>query len=224
MFFRDDANVYHSDLLARFPWLVHGFGTRASENWPGEYIRAKQTHSDLILLADGRTGCIGEGDALVLSHPGHLIGVRTADCVPILIVDEKCRRIAAVHAGWRGTASAIASKSVQRLLDFGSKSENLVAAIGPCIGHCCFEVGPELEPHFRSLFPERRDFRHIDLAEANRRQLVTTGISPENVDVSGLCTKCGATEFHSFRRDREASGRMVAAIGMVGNGHEKSAG
>src|SRR3982751_1941861 len=128
MFFKGDDSVYQSDLLASLPWLVHGFGTRVSEHWPGEYIRAKQTHSDVILPADGRNGCVGEGDGLVLSHPGHLIGVRTADCVPLLIVDVESRRIAAVHAGWRGTASAIAQKAVQRLHDFGSKSEDLVAA------------------------------------------------------------------------------------------------
>src|SRR4051794_32613928 len=190
MFFKDADNVYRSDLLARIPWLIHGFGTRESEHWPGDYIRAKQTHSDIILPADGKNGCIGEGDGLVLTSPGSLIGVRTADCVPILIADQESRTIAAVHAGWRGTASGIASKAVQHLLDSGLKSESLLVAIGPCIGDCCFEVGPELEPHFRPLFPERADFRHIDLAEANRRQLVMAGITSGNIDVAGLCTKC----------------------------------
>ena len=224
MFFKDADNVYRSDRLARLPRLIHGFGTRDAKDWPGDYIRAKQTHSDIILAPDGKDTCAGEGDALVLTAPGHLIGVRTADCVPLLIADGESRTIAAVHAGWRGTASRIAQKAVRRLRDFGLKSEDLIVAIGPCIGECCFEVGPEVGPHFQSLFPEQTDFRHIDLAEANRRQLITAGIKPENIDVSGLCTKCGAGEFHSYRRDREASGRMVAAIGLVAEGHEKSAG
>lgn len=214
MFFKDDDNVYHSDLLAGLPWVVHGFGTRESHHWPGEYIRAKQVHSDVVLTADGQNGFIGRGDALVLSEPGYLIGVRTADCVPILIADPESRTIAAVHAGWRGTAASIAQKATSRLHDFGAKSENLLVAIGPCIGECCFEVGPELAPHFQSTFPEQTDFRRIDLTEANRRQLIATGVRPDHIDISGLCTKCG-DEFHSFRRDREASGRMVAAIGIL---------
>jgi YfiH family protein len=215
MFFQDDANVYHSDLLGTVPWVVHGFGTRNSYGWPGEYIRAKQIHSDFILIADGESGCIGQGDALVRSAAGHLIGVRTADCVPILMADSTSSIVAAVHAGWRGSAADIAGKTVRRLSDFKAKSDHLLVAIGPCIGECCFEVGPELEPHFAPLFPEKTDFRRIDLAEANRRQLIAAGVRPENIDVSGLCTRCGAEEFHSFRRDREASGRMVAAIGIT---------
>lgn len=215
MFFKDADNVYRSDLLGDSGGILHGFGTRDSSNWPGEYTRAKQIHSDLILLADGHSGCMGQGDALVLTKPGHRIGVRTADCVPLLIADPNSHTVAAVHAGWRGTAADIAGKTIRRLSDFNAKSEDLLVAIGPCIGECCFEVGPELEQFFRSIFPDRTDFRRIDLAEANRRQLIAAGVRRENIDVSGLCTRCGAEEFHSFRRDREASGRMVAAIGMV---------
>jgi YfiH family protein len=215
MFFKDADNVYRSDLFAGLPWLVHGFGTRQSEHWPGSYISVKQIHSDIVLDAADGSGCIGQGDALVLNTPGHLIGVRTADCVPLLVVDPESRTVAAVHAGWRGTAAGIAQKAIRRFSDFNGKSERLLVAIGPSIGECCFQVGPELEPHFQPLFPERTDFRRITLAEANRRQLIASGVPAENIDVTELCTRCGAEDFHSYRRDREASGRMVAAIGIL---------
>jgi copper oxidase (laccase) domain-containing protein len=99
---------------------------------------------------------------------------------------------------------------------FGTNPSDLIAAIGPGIGFCCFEVGPEVEEQFAMLFPERLDSRHVDLAEANRRQLVTSGLDPAHIDASQLCTVChNSAEFHSYRRDRDNSGRMVSAIGIV---------
>lgn len=213
MFCKDDDNVYRSTLLSSIPWIRHGFGSSASPTWPGEYIRVKQIHSDRVLTAD-ENGCAGEADALVLTRPGYLVGVRTADCVPLLIVDPTTHSVAAVHAGWRGTASNIAHRAVEALAATGANPADLLVAIGPCIGACCFEVGPEVAQQFEAIFPEQTPGRHVDLAEANRRQLVQAGVRPEHIDVSGLCTKCTPGEFESYRRDREASGRMVAAIGI----------
>ncbi len=189
---------------------MHGFGTRLSPGWPGEYTSVKQIHSDIIHYAGPQHGCLGEGDALLSDQPGITIGVRTADCVPVLIVNPELRVVAAVHAGWRGTAQRIAAKVVEEM---ASEPSKLIAVIGPCIGECCYEVGPEVQTRFASDFPERGDLTHIDLAEANRRQLLAAGLVRTNIEVSGLCTKCDP-DLHSFRRDKEASGRMVAAIGV----------
>jgi YfiH family protein len=207
--------TYTSDLLAGHPWLIHGFGTRLSPgNWPGEYTQLKQVHSDCVIPADGRTGRIGVGDALTSRTPGFLIGVRTADCVPVLLADPTTHAVAAVHAGWKGTALAIVRRAVERMAaEYGSDPTHLVAAIGPAIGKCCYEVGPEVCAALRPFFPEPTSLQHVDLTEANRRQLVAAGLSAENIDTAGLCTKCGS-QFHSFRRDRDAAGRQVAAIGI----------
>ncbi|MCZ2077768.1 MAG: peptidoglycan editing factor PgeF [Bryobacterales bacterium] len=202
-------------------WLDHGFGTRASNFWPppSKLAMAKQVHSDRILRAGESAGYIGEGDALVSNNAGIYVGVRTADCQPILIVDPDRRVVAAIHAGWRGTAARIAAKAVGRLRrDFGSDSTRLVVAIGPCIRACCFEVGPEVAIQFKELFPERDGElgkkTHLDLTEANRRQIAAAGVPDRNIHIVPLCTFC-SNEFHSYRRDKD-KGRMVSAIGIIG--------
>jgi YfiH family protein len=215
LLFRNADNVYQSERLLEYPWLIHGFGTRLSEDWPGPYTGAKQVHSDRIFNADAApNGRIGEGDALVASTPGRTIGIRTADCVPILLVDPRKRAVAAVHAGWRGTVQNIAAKTVERLRrEYGTEPSDVLAVIGPAIGECCYEVGSEVAEQFEQLLPDRRQARHLSLEEANRRQLVGSGLRDEAIETGGLCTRCGS-EFHSWRRDKEASGRMVAAIGI----------
>jgi YfiH family protein len=215
LLFRNADNVYQSQRLLEYPWLIHGFGTRLSENWPGPYIGVKQIHSDIVCPADAAVpGIMCQGDAIVSRTPGALIGVRTADCVPILLVDPEKRAVAAVHAGWRGTVRNISARAVDRLRgNYQTNPTDLLAVIGPAIGECCYEVGTEVAEQFADLLPDRRQPRHIDLAEANRRQLAAAGLRNEAIEVGGLCTKCGA-EFHSWRRDAEASGRMVAAIGI----------
>lgn len=206
------GGIYQSTLLGQLKWLEHGFGTRSSDGWPGEYTFVKQIHSDRVVVAD-RAGCLGSGDALATDVPGRWIGIRTADCVPILLADPKRRAVAAVHAGWRGTLADIAGAAVRALAEgFGSLPADLAVAIGPSIGVCCFEVGPEVGQRFQALFPQEEDLRKIDLVEANRRQLVRAGVKLEQIDCSRLCTMCLADRFHSYRRDRERAGRMVSAI------------
>lgn len=213
MLVRESDGVYRSGRLLELPWLIHGFGTRHSPQWPGEYAQVKQIHSDIIHRAD-RTEFAGQGDALVTSIPGVVIGVRTADCVPILLVDPVHRAVAAVHAGWRGTVQNIAGKSVARLAaEFGTAPGSVLAVIGPCIGQCCYEVGPEVGVQFRDSVSPSETPRYVDLALANRRQLMAAGLPDEGIETSGLCTRCNS-ELESYRRDRDASGRMVAAIGL----------
>jgi polyphenol oxidase len=204
-------HVYRSPRLLGLPWLTHGFGTRLSPGWPGDYTSVKQVHSATVFDAGGEGGCLGQGDAIVSREPGVIVGVRTADCVPVLLVDPNLRVVAAVHAGWRGTVQRIVPAAVAHM---GADPTHLLAVIGPCIGECCYEVGPEVSERFRSTFPERPDLGHVDLSEANRRQLLDAGLSPGNIELSGLCTRCNP-DLDSFRRDGEAAGRMVAAIGIL---------
>lgn len=217
MFRLDSQGVYRAQALEELPWLEHGFGTRSSSGWPADTGLAtlRQIHSDEVLFAD-RAGLIGEGDALISNQPGITLSIRTADCLPILIADTSNRAIAAVHAGWRGAVLDITPKTIQRMQErFGSRPEDLIVAIGPGIGACCFEVGAEVAVRFSRIFPERSDSSgrtKIDLVETIRRQLGRNGGILRRFDASGLCSVCRADLFHSYRRDREQAGRMVTAI------------
>lgn len=212
MFYKDPRQIYRVTELDDLDWLEHGFGTRLSDV-PALYknlAMLKQIHSAACLASAGRQGVIGEGDALVERTPGIVVAVRTADCIPILLVDERNRAVAAVHAGWRGTVAQIAGHAVAAMSGyFGTDPVDLRAAIGPGIGKCCYEVGPEVAAHFGE-----QGRAHIDLAAANRAQLLAAGVTPERIYASNLCTMCRADEFHSFRRDREAAGRMYSFAGI----------
>ena len=217
MFHLDSGNVYRAQVLEEIPWLEHGFGTRLSPHWPdtADLATVQQIHSDKVLLA-GCPGPMGEGDALISNQPGVTLSVRTADCLPILMADTRNRAIAAVHAGWRGTIQEIVPKTIQAMADrFGTHPDDLVIAVGPGIGACCFEVGPEVAIQFAKLFPERTELDRktkVDLVETTLRLLRRNGGSVIQIATSGLCTYCRPDLFHSYRRDREAAGRMVSAI------------
>ncbi|MBL8178082.1 MAG: peptidoglycan editing factor PgeF [Bryobacterales bacterium] len=199
-------------------WLDHGFGTRDAGPWTPAQRTAtlKQIHSDAIVRVNGQRGQIGEGDALITNEAGVHLTVRTADCVPVLLVDPVRRAVAAVHAGWRGTAASIVAKTVARMREeFGSDAGDVRAAIGPCIQRCCYEVGPDVASRFTDWFPELGAAAaavRIDLAETNRRQLFDAGV--REIAVADGCTQCVAGEYHSFRRDKEQSGRMVTGIAI----------
>ena len=212
MFYRDSRHVYRVSELDSFEWLVHGFGTRLSDI-PALFANLatlKQIHSATCVPAAGRPGVLGEGDALLENSPGSVVAVRTADCIPMLLVDERRRAVAAVHAGWRGTAARIVPNAVAAMgRCFGTDPGDLHAAIGPGIGKCCYEVGPEVAAQFGG-----QGRAHIDLAGANRRQLEEVGVTPRRIYASNLCTMCRPEEFHSFRRDREAAGRMYSFAGI----------
>ncbi len=180
-----------------------------------EIAALKQVHSDQVLIAT-EPGDIGEGDALISNRAGVALSIRTADCLPILMADPRNRAVAAVHAGWRGTVSEIAPKVIQAMnRQFGSSPEDLVVAIGPGIGGCCFEVGPEVAAQFAPLFPERDDLSgrtRIDLVESTIRQLGRCGVKLGHIATSGMCTYCLAELFHSYRREPGTVERMVTAI------------
>ncbi len=187
-------------------WAQHGFGTRHMTDALSNSAIVRQVHSDLIVRAD-HSGLLGEGDALITSVPGLTISVRTADCYPILLADARKRAVAAVHAGWRGTAGRIVQKTIEKMqIEFGTEPADIHAAIGPGIGVCCYEVGEEVA---RQFGPIRA---HLDLMSENRRQLEEAGVPLHNVEALGVCTFCDAERFFSYRRDKENPGRMTSFI------------
>jgi purine-nucleoside/S-methyl-5'-thioadenosine phosphorylase / adenosine deaminase len=165
-----------------------------------------------------------EADIAVTNDPTIAIAVRVADCAPILIGDRRHPVVAAVHAGWRGTVQRAALAAVAVMHNrCGSRPDDLIAAIGPCLGVCCGEVGPEVLERFREAghsteslgrwFTEGRGDRlQLDLPLANRDQLASAGIPSSQIYVSGLCTKSFSDVFHSYRARKDQAGRMVGII------------
>jgi hypothetical protein len=206
----------------------------------------KQIHSDAIHMFSAVPAHSCKGDASATNRPGLLLAVQTADCVPILLVDPKKRAVAAIHAGWKGTLARIAEKAMGRMrLEFGSKPADLLAALGPSIGPCCYEVGAEFVTKFSAQFADASDYFdeprsgeepnplqwlnmmppghqppprsvHLDLPQANRSQLLAAGLRPQNIFASGLCTACRTDFFFSHRREGARTGRLMAVIGIRG--------
>ena len=179
-------------------------------------VCGEQVHGDSIAFVDS-PGFYPRTDALVTAKKNLLLAVSVADCVPILIFDKRAKVAAAVHAGWRGTVKNIVAKTLGFLLDeFNSKPDDVVAFIGPSAGTCCYEVGEEVAKNFSDGFVKeslRPDKFMLDLKAANLEQLVGRGIPKENVEINEHCTICDAN-LHSFRRDGESSGRMLASIAI----------
>ncbi|HEX9188253.1 MAG TPA: peptidoglycan editing factor PgeF [Vicinamibacteria bacterium] len=221
--------------LEAIPGLVHGFEQRSPAERPEtleeshvRVARALEPHGRLLLLkqvhgvavAEAPWEASPEADAACAAAPGLLLGIQTADCLPLLLVDPRLRRVAAAHAGWKGTASGIASRMVEALLVRGSDPSDLVAAIGPGIGDCCYEVGEELRAAFgpagAPFFRPRPNGRpHLDLRAANARQLESAGLHPGAVHHVACCTRCRADLYPSFRRDGKAAGRMISFVGFA---------
>src|SRR5882672_994469 len=207
-------------------------------------ISLKQIHSDVIHLFDAAPAEVCQGDASITNRSGLLLAVQTADCVPILLVDPKKRAVAAVHAGWRGTLARIVVKAIgQMQMEFKTKPADLLAAIGPSIGACCYEVGTEVATQFLSQFAEAPEwfdeFRTgdepnpiqwlnmmppghqpppknvlLDLKKANRAQLFAAGLRTPNISFSDLCTACRRDLFFSYRKEGAQSGRLFSVIGI----------
>jgi len=124
-----------------------------------QMVALRQFHSDVIYVVDAAPTTSLRGDAMVTRVPGLLLAVQTADCIPILLADPHARAVAAIHAGWRGTLKRIAEKTVGRMrMIFGSRPESIIAALGPGIRRCCYEVGPEVVKEFGSQFSSARDW------------------------------------------------------------------
>ncbi|HTZ49827.1 MAG TPA: peptidoglycan editing factor PgeF [Verrucomicrobiae bacterium] len=207
----------------------------------------RQIHSDVIQVFSAAPAAPCKGDASTTNTPGLLLSAQTADCVPILLVDPKKRTVAAIHAGWRGTLGRIAQKTVGRMqMEFASRPADLLAAIGPSIGPCCYEVAADFVTKFAAQFPDAAEFFdeartgdepnplqwlnmkppghqpppknvHLDLWKANRAQLLAAGLLAQNVYSSNLCTGCRRDLFFSYRKEGATSGRMMSVIGVRGS-------
>jgi YfiH family protein len=181
---------------------------------------AHQVHGgDVVRVRQGEPFENGpRADALVTDNPQRVLAVRVADCVPILLATSDGRRVAAVHAGWRGVIAGVVPAALGEMTSDGHAE--VIAAIGPCIGFDAFEVGPEVIEAFVKRFGEAALVRrrgdgkgHVDLREAVRRQLVEAGVSPDRIDTTDRCTFRDKEEFFSHRRENGVTGRMAAIIG-----------
>ncbi len=176
-----------------------------------------QCHSSQIVTVTA-PGRFESTDGLITCNPDLWLTITVADCTPIFLADRGQNAVAAVHAGWRGSAKSIAAKVVERMkAEFGTAPENLVAFIGPSAGVCCYEVGDDVTSRFGSDSLKLRNGKSfLDLKSENVRQLMNAGVSEANIEVSPLCTICNPDLLHSYRRDKERSGRMMGVIGIVG--------
>jgi polyphenol oxidase len=214
-------------------------------SWP--LIQLRQIHSSVVHGVSAASGKPLAGDGLVTDTANLLLAVRTADCVPILLVDARRRVVGAIHAGWRGTVRRVVEKGIGEMRRrFDSVPRDLRAAIGPCIRRCCYQVGAEVRAQFESQFSysdqlfheifdanalrvrypllflnQRASYHsdlgpeiHLDLVEANRRQLQDAGIREEYIRVVEGCTACQTTRFFSHRAEFGQTGRLMAVIGI----------
>jgi polyphenol oxidase len=212
-------------------------------------VTLKQVHSDIIhvITKPGEQATPRSGDGAITNLPGVLLGILTADCLPVLVVDPKKRVAGAFHAGWRGTAKRIVQKGVGTMRElFGSEPQDLCAAIGPGIHQCCYAIGDEVIEEFESQFayakglfrevydedPVKKKYPllfmtarapghsdlgpqiHLDLVEANRRQLLDAGVRLSNIWAAEECTSCRTDLFFSHRAESGYTGRMMSVIGL----------
>ncbi|MGC9158253.1 MAG: peptidoglycan editing factor PgeF [Terracidiphilus sp.] len=188
-----------------------------------------------------------KGDGLMTDEPGLLLAIQTADCIPVLVADRRRHVVAAFHAGWRGTVNRIVESGIGRLrLEFGSRPEDMTAAIGPGIAACCYAVGEEVFSAFESQFDYAQELflevydsdpvrdrypmlfltqrapghspigpsLHLNLIEANRRQLLAAGLKPRSIQSISACTSCHHELFFSHRASQGRAGRMMSLIGI----------
>ena len=197
---------------------------------PEKIVTCRQVHGDRIHVVESAPGEILQADAIVTPRADIFPAIKTADCLPILILDPVQKIAAAVHAGWRGTVLRITRKTVQVMGSmFGSDPSKLVIGIGPGIGPCCYEVDDAVLKPFRKDFPDPERFislhnfdrnskksYHLDLLRANRSELIAMGVPEQNIHSADLCTACHPSLFFSHRRDGVKSGRHIALVGFRG--------
>jgi YfiH family protein len=198
----------------------------AADVSPSALIRARQVHGATVhraSVADLQAHLPPEADILASDDAAIAVAVQVADCIPLLLADKQTGRVAAAHAGWRGTAADVAGEAVSALVSDRSTARNSIdAAIGPSIGPCCYQVGPELIAAFvergwssrevERWFQWRGGALYLDLWQANLDQLRRRGILAGRAIASGLCTACHPQWFHSYRRDAASTGRLAAYI------------
>jgi YfiH family protein len=209
--------------------LVHGFSLKpqgfgsASDALQGlglgGYPSAvpKQVHGTEILpVEEGRGTSHPVADGLIAKTPGIALVVKVADCVSLYLVDALTPAIGLVHVGWRGAAQGIVPKAVREMSQaFGTKARDLLAALGPAIQTCCYEVGEEVAERFPQSVRRRPGAAwHLDLPGAVYRELTESGVRAKNIHRSPHCTACERERFYSYRRDRGVAGRHYAILAL----------
>ena len=191
------------------------------------FIVANQTHSDHIKIISKKEtkgwesleNAIEDCDALITNEKEIVLTILTADCVPILLYDNEKKVVAAVHAGWKGTKAKIIAKTVLKMKEvYGSKVENIIAAVAPSIGSCCYEVGEDVAKHFFDIpkaYTQIEKKYMLDLPYINKYQLLEVGLREENIEMSDVCTACEVERYFSYRKEQGCSGRFMSMIGMV---------
>jgi len=194
-------------------WQVHGVDVRVIDN-PEDAKPAADARGDTVFC-----------DALVSNAPGILAGVKTADCVPILMGDPQTGSFAAVHAGWRGTLAGVATKALGQMVnEYKTRPQDVRVAIGPAAGSCCYEVGADVIEAFGNSFPDhqrlftetRQGHARIDLLEANRSLLISAGVDPDRINIAPLCTMCRTDLFFSYRREKHVQGSVGRLMSVIG--------
>jgi YfiH family protein len=202
-------------------WQMHGTDVRVVES-VAEAKPAENSQGDTIYC-----------DAIVSDAAHVLAGVKTADCVPLLLGDPRTGSYAAVHAGWRGTFAGIAFYAIERLMkEYGVNPQDLRVAIGPAAGICCYEVGAEVIDGFRERFvyadelfvPTRAGHARIDLLRANQIQLTAAGVPADQVHTAPLCTMTRTDLFFSYRREKQSQGKVGRLMSVIGRIGEKGTG
>lgn len=240
---KEDATATVEKNRRRFLLALGAAEGRAS--WP--LVTLKQIHSDRIHVVNSRTPARLVGDGVITNLSRVAIAVQTADCFPVLLVDQRNRTIGAFHAGWRGTVQRIAEKGLGIMRhEYGTRPQDVLAAIGPGIQKCCYEIGEEVHAQFESQFADTQELFHekyapdpirqkypllflnvrppghgdspnkmyLDIAEANRRQLLAGGVPEKQITVMQHCTSCNTRRFFSHRAEKGVTGRMMAVIGL----------
>ncbi|MFN8005636.1 MAG: peptidoglycan editing factor PgeF [Terriglobia bacterium] len=194
---------------------------------------ARQIHSDDILTIKDRTlpNRAPEGDALVTRLSGVLLGIQSADCLPIIVIDPSRKVIAAIHGGWRGLLKRIVVKTVKQMEEeFSTNPADILAVIGPGIGPCCYEVGEEIiqsfsescaggisfSRDFPSTRPGKPTSKALDLSAVGTHQLLEGGVLSQHIFNSEFCTSCRTDLFFSHRAESGKTGRFMGVIGLTG--------
>jgi YfiH family protein len=189
---------------------------------PSQLQVTKHVHGTAVWTVGAPLPDPAEFDGLVCDHPGPVLGAFAADCIPMLFADPVARVCGACHAGWRGTVAGVARNVVGRMVERGARAADIRVALGPSIGPCCFEVGPEVVAEFRQTLGDLPGLvvagpvkDHVDLRVATRAILEAAGVRPEHIDDRPPCTRCEADRFFSYRRDGVAGGVHMGFIGLV---------
>lgn len=197
-------------------------------SWPAPppLVTVAQVHSSRWLRAvpgaAGSRTVAGEADALITSERGVALGIATADCLPIVVVDPEAPALGAVHAGWRGSLAGVLKETLEAMgSGLGAAPSRMTVAIGPAIGVCCYRVGEDVAARFAAAFGPsvvRTDSGaapRLDLTEVNRRQAMAAGVPEANIEALGVCSRCEADSCHSYRRDGDRAGRMWLLAALI---------